>query len=236
MGVFPSSVPEINMASLTLSPLSARAFSNAPFHVKNQQTRVANRVSRVVVAEATESTEEPAPAPPAWCAGLAGSTAPLGQFDPLNKLEGADLNQIKLYREAEITHGRVSMLAVLGMAVGENFNPLFDGKITGPAINHFQQVPGIFWTSIVFAIACAEGYRLTYGWVNPVGEGENGGNNLWTLSESYSPGDLGFDPLGLKPTDVAEFVTIQNKELNNGRLAMIAVAGIVVQELITGEK
>ncbi|KAK3260604.1 hypothetical protein CYMTET_30448 [Cymbomonas tetramitiformis] len=224
------------MASLSMTPLLARTFSNAPFQAKNQKTRVATQVSRVVVAEATEETEEPAPAPPAWCAGLAGSTAPMGQFDPLNKLEGKDLNQIKLYREAEITHGRVSMLAVLGIAVGENFNPLFDGKITGPAIYHFQQVPGIFWTSLVFAIACAEGFRLTYGWVNPVGEDETGGDNLWTLREDYSPGDLGFDPLGLKPTDAAELTARENKELNNGRLAMIAVAGIVVQELITGEK
>ncbi|KAK3234938.1 hypothetical protein CYMTET_54832 [Cymbomonas tetramitiformis] len=220
------------MASLSMTSLSVRTFSNAPFQAKNQKTRAASRASRVVVAEASEESEEPAPAPapPAWCAGLAGSTAPMGQFDPMNKLEGADVNQIKLYREAEITHGRVSMLAVLGIAVGENFNPLFDGKITGPAINHFQQVPEFFWTSVVFAIACAEGFRLTKGWVNPVGGG------LWALRENYSPGDLGFDPLGLKPTNAVELTARQNKELNNGRLAMIAVAGIVVQELITGEK
>jgi hypothetical protein len=29
---------------------------------------------------------------------------------------------------------------------------------------------------------------------------------------------------------------MQNKELNNGRLAMIAAAGMIVQELATGEK
>jgi hypothetical protein len=46
--------------------------------------------------------------------------------------------------------------------------------------------------------------------------------------------DVGFDPLGLKPTSPAEFKEMQNKELNNGRLAMIAVAGMVGQELATG--
>jgi len=50
------------------------------------------------------------------------------------------------------------------------------------------------------------------------------------------PGDLGFDPLGLKPTDPVEFKAMQNKELNNGRLAMIAAAGMIAQELATGQK
>ena len=41
------------------------------------------------------------------------------------------------------------------------------------------------------------------------------------------------DPLGLKPSDPTEFLAMQNKELNNGRLAMIAIAGMTVQELVT---
>lgn len=40
-----------------------------------------------------------------------------------------------------------------------------------------------------------------------------------------------FDPLGLAPADKAEFDTLQTKEINNGRLAMISVAGFVLQEL-----
>ena len=43
-----------------------------------------------------------------------------------------------------------------------------------------------------------------------------------------------FDPLGLKPKDVAGLEAMQAKEINNGRLAMIAMAGMVVQELVTG--
>jgi len=47
--------------------------------------------------------------------------------------------------------------------------------------------------------------------------------------------DYGFDPLNLKPKDAAELKTLQIKELNNGRLAMLAAAGILAQEMLTGK-
>jgi light-harvesting complex I chlorophyll a/b binding protein 1 len=46
----------------------------------------------------------------------------------------------------------------------------------------------------------------------------------------HEPGNLGFDPLSLKPTGAAELLAMQNAELNNGRLAMIAAAGMIFQE------
>jgi hypothetical protein len=51
---------------------------------------------------------------------------------------------------------------------------------------------------------------------------------------SYTPGDIGFDPLGLKPTDPEEFKAMRERELNNGRLAMLAAAGFMAQEAVTG--
>merc|ERR1719164_443071 len=55
------------------------------------------------------------------------------------------------------------------------------------------------------------------------------------LRPGYTPGDLGFDPLGLKPEDPAEFRTMQEKELSHGRLGMIAAAGFLAQEAVTGK-
>ena len=43
-----------------------------------------------------------------------------------------------------------------------------------------------------------------------------------------------FDPLGLKPEDPEALKEMQTKELQHGRLAMLAAAGMIVQELQTG--
>jgi hypothetical protein len=50
--------------------------------------------------------------------------------------------------------------------------------------------------------------------------------------EYYHPGDLGFDPFGLKPDDAEEVFTMQTKELQNGRVAILVAAGFLAQELV----
>ena len=46
----------------------------------------------------------------------------------------------QLYREAEVTHGRVAMLASLGFLVGEKVNPLFSGAITGKSTARIEEI------------------------------------------------------------------------------------------------
>jgi len=53
------------------------------------------------------------------------------------------------------------------------------------------------------------------------------------LKPGYYPGDLGFDPLNLKPEDPAELALMQEKELSHCRLAMIAAAGFLAQEAVS---
>merc|ERR1712060_471112 len=59
--------------------------------------------------------------------------------------------------------------------------------------------------------------------------------NIQGLKPDYSPGDLAFDPLGLAPSDPAEFRKMQERELSHGRLAMFAAAGFLAQETVTGK-
>lgn len=48
------------------------------------------------------------------------------------------------------------------------------------------------------------------------------------------PGNFGFDPLGLYPTDPKRQKDYQLSELKNGRLAMIAIGGMVAGAAVTG--
>mmetsp|Transcript_11625 Transcript_11625/g.33462 ORF Transcript_11625/g.33462 Transcript_11625/m.33462 type:complete len:213 (+) Transcript_11625:166-804(+) len=166
---------------------------------------------------------------------LPGALAPVGFFDPLGFAEKADANTLKRYREAELTHGRVAMLAVVGFLVGEKVEGssfLFDAQISGPAITHLAQVPAGFWIALTVAIGAAETKRAEIGWVEP----ENVPvDQPGLLRAEYTPGDIGFDPLGLKPSDPEELAIMQTKELQNGRLAMLAAAGFLAQELADGK-
>jgi len=164
------------------------------------------------------------------CYGLPGAVAPLGYFDPLGFLNGAELSKVKRFREAEVMHGRVAMMATVGYLIGEN-TPTIAFGFEHPVIANDQlaRVPGTILFPFFLFINISEAYRASKGWVEP------GLGRLFTLRENYYPGDLGFDPLGFKPSSSAEFATMQAKELSNGRLAMLAAAGMCVQELVNGK-
>ena len=216
-------------------------------------------------------------------AGLPGALPPMGNFDPAGFTEGKSVAELKMLREAEVTHGRVSMLASLGFLVQESFHPLFrlGDKDIGPAIRHLDEVRAevpIFFEILVLGIGFAEISRSLAGWTAPAGANPADGplanlpadTPFRRLEDKYYPGDIGFDPAGLKPSDPKEFAVrcprptpfffffsldgvdvavresrvsrasfppqeMATKELQNGRLAMIAVAGFFLQELVNGK-
>merc|ERR1719230_270236 len=80
----------------------------------------------------------------------AGQTGPLGFWDPAGFSTYTSEGRMLFFREAEIKHGRICMLATLGIAVGENFHPLLGGdKWDGPATQLFPFVKDVpladFW-------------------------------------------------------------------------------------------
>jgi hypothetical protein len=194
----------------------------------------------IIVATLAASAAAFAPAPmrkasSALAEGLPGALEPVGFFDPLGLAEKATAATLQRYREAELAHGRIAMLAVIGFFVGEKVEGsafLFDASISGPAITHISQVPDGFWPVLIAFIGAAEASRAEAGWVDPA---DCPVDQPGLLKDDYLPGDLKFDPLGLKPEDEEEFFIMQTKELQNGRLAMLAAAGFLAQEAVDGQ-
>jgi hypothetical protein len=53
-------------------------------------------------------------------------------------------------------------------------------------------------------------------------------------NKSERPGDFGWDPLNIRPKSAEALDTMQLKELKNGRLAMLATAGMALATYQTG--
>ena len=162
------------------------------------------------VAVASKEAEVAAP-PPFNPAEQPGAVPPLGFFDPLGFCKVGDEAGFRKLRSAEIKHGRVAMMASIG-AVGQHFIrfPGFEkAKGTFGVMASGEGVFGFFGIFILSAI-------LELAW-------RENENSRW-------PGDYG-DPLGVKMFDEE----MRNKELGNGRMAMISVLGIFAAELATGK-
>ncbi|KAL7530135.1 hypothetical protein ACHAXR_003325, partial [Thalassiosira sp. AJA248-18] len=99
------------MMKLTIASLlagSAAAFTTAP----------SAKTSTAMKAFSFGKKEAAVVAAPAFTIDtIPGALAPMGLFDPLGFAAKADEEGLKKYREAELTHGRVAMLAVVGFLV-----------------------------------------------------------------------------------------------------------------------
>jgi len=138
------------------------------------------------------------------------------------------------YRDAELRHGRLAMLCALAWPVQELLSPTLSRALRAPmllaetagrspsVLNGGLEQSGIplvlLATAALIAKVDLEALKIK----------ENSG-------DAWVPGDFGWDPLkllaGASPVQRRD---MQAKEINNGRLAMVAVAAYVVQEAVTG--
>lgn len=168
-------------------------------------------------APAAAAPAPPAPAPaeaktPKVPAGISpiGATDPLGFWDPANLCK--DASKFRTYRIAELKHGRVAMMAAVG-AVVQHFT-LFPGfsDDTPRGMGALTTFQGLLGFLIVLGIS---GYLETV---------------KYKQDPSKEPGDFG-DPAGLGQNTEE----MRNRELNNGRFAMVATLGIILAENETGK-
>lgn len=99
------------------------------------------------VDEVVEDVVAPEPEPePVWDAkSLPGVSGPFGFFDPLG-FSQVSKERMLYFREAELKHARVAMLAAAGFPIAEKFHPLFGGHVDVPSYVAFQATPlQTFW-------------------------------------------------------------------------------------------
>ena len=155
-------------------------------------------------------------------------------FDPLEL--GKDPEDLKWYVQAELQHGRWAMLGVAGAAAPEiltnmgisnlpNWHeaPLYDG--------YFTDATTLFWVQMLM-MNWAEVRR----WQDIRKPGSVSEDPTPFSNAKLPAGVVGypggiFDPLGYAKGDLK---TLKAKEIANGRLAMVAFAGIMVQYDHTG--
>lgn len=171
------------------------------------------------------------PAPFGLETGMVGPVK--GLWDPFGLSTTVNEGTLLFYREAELKHGRVCMLATLGFVVQENFQiNIGYGAIDIPAIQAFGETNlALFWP--VFLLACGALELPSFGRFNYETEGLGFGVELQPGEE---PGAIGWDPLKIKPADPIELEKRKNQEILHGRLAMIGAAGLIAQELLTQAK
>eukprot|EP00238_Polyblepharides_amylifera_P001194 CAMPEP_0196572120 /NCGR_PEP_ID=MMETSP1081-20130531/2217_1 /TAXON_ID=36882 /ORGANISM="Pyramimonas amylifera, Strain CCMP720" /LENGTH=268 /DNA_ID=CAMNT_0041889325 /DNA_START=104 /DNA_END=910 /DNA_ORIENTATION=- len=162
-------------------------------------------------------------------AHLDGSMAGDFGFDPLNL--GADSEALSWYREAELQHARWAMVAVTGVLVQEVFNP--DVFFYDAAIEATLPFPILGVVAAQFLMMHYVEIRRWRDWQKPGSVDVDplfSGNSLPAHEVGY-PGGI-FDPLGYAKGNVEE---LKVKEIKNGRLAMLAFAGFIVQAQATGK-
>jgi len=144
-----------------------------------------------------------------------GATAPLGYFDPLGFAKYGDAEGFRFKRAAELKHGRVAMMASIGLVATHYFRfPGYElaGTSWSSQFNTIVSIPAIYQFSVFF---------ITILFLEL---------SIWAQEDDREPGNFG-DPLGLGMYSEE----MRNREINNGRFAMFATTGIVLAQTLTGK-
>jgi len=143
-------------------------------------------------------------------------------FDPLGF---SDYFDMKWLRESEIKHGRAAMLATLGFVAQEyvtlpGYPHIDDSNLAPAAVGLGPMLQIVFYGGI-----------LEF-WTN---KGNVTMENMFS-DPARVPGNLGFDPWGLGAGKTPEeYEKLQLNEIKNGRLAMLAIGGMIHHNWVTGE-
>jgi Chlorophyll A-B binding protein len=153
-----------------------------------------------------------------------GAQRPLGFFDPLGVLNGADAARFNRLRYVEIKHGRISMLAVLGHVVTTAGVRLpGDVDLSGTA---FDSIPtGLAALSAVPSAGLLQIFSFIGFLEIAVMKDIVGGEFVGDFRNNAI--DFGWDTFSPEEQERKRGI-----ELNNGRAAMMGILGLMVHEML----
>jgi len=158
-----------------------------------------------------------------------GVQPPVGFWDPLGLSKSGDVDEFKRRRESELKHGRISMFATIGYMTAEYFR--FPGELSPSSGLFFKDVPnGLAAISKVPPLGWAQWF-LFCGLVD---------FGLYRADPNRDPGDyenggiLGVPNASGPMADAEGRKRKLNAELANGRLAMVAITGMLFQNGTVG--
>lgn len=162
---------------------------------------------------------------------IGGSSAPLPNFDPFNLAEVGSDETLRWFRAAELKHGRVSMIATTGYlvnAAGIHFPGMlspscdlsFESLSTMSPPEAWAAVPDAGKAQILATIFIAE--LVTEGYQRP--HYMKGGPLPTIVFPAVDFSGVSEETMAVKRT----------RELNNGRLAQIAIMSFVAAHYIPG--
>lgn len=141
-------------------------------------------------------------------------------FDPL---QISSYMNLKWLQEAEIKHGRICLLAIVGVVMAEVYQFPFYKDAPHLVINrHNWGVENGSMAQIL--LWCSFFEVMTMPAVTQMINGNS----------DRVPGDFCFDPMGLAK-DPSKLATLKTNEIKNGRLAMVAVSGAIHHAAITNQ-
>jgi light-harvesting complex I chlorophyll a/b binding protein 4 len=171
-----------------------------------------------------------------WLPGLAspayldGSLPGDNGFDPLGL--GEDPANLKWYVQAELQNGRWAMLGAAGMIIPEALTKA--GVWNAPVWYDAGAVPYFAPASTLFIIEfLLFHYVEVRRWQDIKYPGSVSEDPIFK-GNKLPPGEVGYPGGIFNPLGFAASLENKEKELANGRLAMLAFLGFVVQSRITG--
>lgn len=159
---------------------------------------------------------------------MAGYTAPFKGFDPLDLADLGSEETLAWFRAAELKHSRVAMLATTGyivQAAGYHFPGMLSKDVSFESLSSMkpfdawdavpeggkQQIIGLIFLAEIISEAQDKHYLK--------------GGDLPTVI---------FPPIDFSNVDEETLKLKRNRELNNGRLAMIAIMSFVAAANVPG--